>query len=183
MEKKMLNLNNVEDAFETVYFQEQAIKVKKRLSLDDIVNLVTNYIRTYFSEDKYESAVIYAEYGLKSELFDVATNFEIKQEDFSVFISTDILENVISKISNYNEVELLIDKTIKKIEKEKSMDGRLGVLVEKAISFVDKIASTEYNIDEKTIKTITDAMTELKNTGLVQDMALNNLSGASDETK
>ena len=71
MDKKILSFKASEVPYDTIMFQDQIIKVKKRLSISDMSTLVVGYIREYFSENESPTQVVFAELSLKSILFDI----------------------------------------------------------------------------------------------------------------
>jgi len=145
MEKKVLAISEKELEFDTVLFQGQVVNVKKRLSAEDIVSLVGTYISEYFSVSEVKTQVILAEYALQTKVMDVATDVQIDEDSISSLVSTSLVEDVISKISNYPFVLDIIKKTIQKVELDNSFEKKLSILADKAIEAVGKLSESGFD--------------------------------------
>ena len=165
MLKTTLAVKNENYTNETIIFQEQVIKVKTRLSVEDIVKLVSIYISEYFSNSDQEnyspySEVVQAEYALKSTTFELATDKTVGENDFGLIADAGLFDEVISKISNFKFVIELINKTIEKIEKENSFENQLVLLVNKASAVLDKIEGMGF--DKEMVSTIQTIVSDIK---------------------
>jgi len=145
MEKKILAIKDSESAYDTVIFQEQVIKVKRRLSVEDVVGLVEAYVSEYFANAEAKSQVIFAEYALRAKLIDIATDTEVVKESLPTIFSTNIFEDVVLKILNYSFVLDVIQKTIKKNEVGNSFEKKLSDLADMAIEAAGKLSESGFD--------------------------------------
>jgi hypothetical protein len=168
MEKKILALSGTKVEFDTITFQDQVIKVKKRLELEDVIQLVSTYLSEYYSDSSDRSQVIFAEYGLQSTTFEVATDSAINPEDFAIVASTSLFEDVISKITNFEFVKMIIAKTIEKIERENSLEKSISKITEKVLEAVQSFS--EKGIDKDMIESIQSTVKEISAMGIKEEM-------------
>jgi hypothetical protein len=168
MEKKILSAVAVKEEFDTLTFQEQVIKIKKRLSLEDVIKLVAIYLEEYYSENENNSQPIFAEYGLKSATFETATDFSISTDDFSVIAGTTLFDDVISKISNFDFVRMLINKSIEKIDKKNSIEISVSKITESIIQAIQNFS--EKGIDQDMLNSIQNTIKEVNLLGIKEEM-------------
>lgn len=163
MEKSTLIFKPVENDYETMVFQEQTIKFKKRLSPEDMVMIVESYVDDYFNLGSPASQVVTAEYGLKSALFQVTVlNFDIPDGLLMQLFSTELFDKITSNVVNYTELRDMISKTIQKIEKENSFETKMSDVADKIMEVVAKISS---GASEESLKSIVDSINDLKRLG------------------
>lgn len=168
MEKKILELSGTKTEYDTITFQDQVIKIKKILPLEDVIQLVSTYLSEYYSESNDKSQVIFAEYGLQSTTFEVATDSTIKADDFSVVASTSLFEDVISKITNFEFVKMIIGKTIEKIERENSLEKSIAKVTEKIVEAIQSFS--EKGIDADMLTSIQNTVKEIGAMGIKEEM-------------
>ena len=167
MSKQKLSFEVVKEEFNTVEFFGQQLEVKKKLSLKEVVQLVQLYLSEYFSIDDSELQVIYAEYGLKSALFNtVVQNFEIDEEDFEKATTTSLFEDIAKKVSNYKTVEYLISKTLSRIENQSSLEKTLSTIGDRLMETLSGIAS---GISPEMIDGVMNAIDEAKKLGIKKE--------------
>ena len=160
MDKKNLSFDVGEQEFEIVTFQKQQIKVKRYLSMDDIAKLVSSYIQEYFDVSDVNQQLVFAEYFFKSNVFELATDYTLQTEQFNEIISSNLLNEVMSKVNNTNEAREIITKTIQKMEKKNSFEAKLGSLTNKAVEILDKLSEVDFNKD--VLESITNTLKDAK---------------------
>lgn len=161
MDKKILQYVEEKAQVETVIFQGQVIPVKKYLSVEDISRLMSIYLSEYFDEQEpVETRVMMAEYAFHSNVFEIATGYEIPEDVFMEVANTPLFEDVESKIKNIKQVKELIADTIEKMNMERSTSKKLSELVDKIYSLIDNLSSMP--IDEEFLQKITETAKEIK---------------------
>lgn len=160
MDKKILLFQVGEPECETVTFQKQDIKVKKHLSMDDIVKLVLLYVQEYFDVSETNQQIVFAEYFFKSNIFELVTDYTIQTEQFNEIMSSNLLDEVMSKVDNVNEAREIILKTIQKMEKENSFDAKLGSLADKATEILNKLSEVDF--DKDVLESLTNTLKDAK---------------------
>lgn len=168
MDKKILSFKALEPAYDTIMFQEQVIKVKKRLSTSDISTLVEGYIREYFSESEAPTQVVFAELSFKSILFDIVTDVEISENDFSEIIKTSLFDDVAEKVVNLKDVRFIIEKTIEKIEKENSIENTVKSIGDKLMETLENLSSM--NLDQSLVDNINKTIGDIRGMNIAEEI-------------
>lgn len=161
MDKKVLQYVDQKEEFDTVIFQGQVIPVKKYLSIEDISRLLSVYLTEYFDEEEpIETRVMMAEYAFHSNVFEIASGYEVPEDKFMEIANTSLFEDVELKIRNMYEVRELIFNTINKMNTERNTSKKLSELVDRIYSLIDNLSSMP--VDEEFLQKITETAKEIK---------------------
>jgi hypothetical protein len=137
MDKIKLDIPKPEE--ESIKYNNKDILVKKYISFDEQITLSTNYCSIYFfpSADvtiKGLSDWNYfgAEYFLRMNILHTCTNIHVFNEDNSVvdgidnIFYTNLWDQIVGKISNYNNFRFSLDRVVKDIEGQIAYKNSIG---------------------------------------------------------
>ena len=148
-------------------FNNKNILVQPYISLMDRIILSSSYLEALFGDDEnnYAESYLVAEGGLLLGILDLCTNIEVSEElDLDFVIASGLWEKVNSKIVNYEDFQIGLEKMSKVAQENRmSMTNVLGGLIEKILEVLEGVDVSEDGV-KKIIGQFQEQMGSLQET-------------------
>lgn len=156
------------------------ITVRKSLTIAEQVNLISNYIETYFLTPEKERTIqgmsydpLAAETGLIFGVLEYTTNIDMDDLPVSLVFETEFYKQIFEAITNYESFMKRLDLCVKIIDKEVERQKSLGGVVDIAMQKILKTLENFENLDAEHIEQIADSIGKLGES--IKDSKISNL--------
>jgi hypothetical protein len=158
MDKLSIKLSK--EPYVSFVWGESGVVVKPYMNMSDKMLILKAYFDpANVSEDKI-GEYISCEYGTMLAVLDTLTNFNIQDIDIDNIVDSGLWDKVKSNIKNIGELYSDIEKIKKNLQEEKSLEGKLNSIVDKASVLLAKASNLD--LSEQGIQQLLGKFDEVK---------------------
>jgi hypothetical protein len=119
------------------------IIINPYISVENVIEIITSYVESYFGEDNPATNYIEAEYSKILGLIELQTNISIDNLDLDEILGSGLWNEVEKNLVNLSELNNMIYRITRMMEDKKSIGVSFDKLVNDISGFIEKISDVD----------------------------------------